>query len=218
MEIEKYIDHSLLKANILRSDVELLCKEAIEHQFAAVCITPYFVSQAAKMLEDHPINVATVIGFPLGFESTTAKVEEIKRALDMGVDELDVVVNIAAVKNADWNFVKNDIETVTRACHMKGKVLKVIFETSLLEYEELEKLCEFCTELEVDYVKTSTGFEGGASVQIVRKMRELLPKEIKIKASGGIRNYKDAFDLIKAGADRLGTSSGTEILASAANV
>ncbi len=218
MEVEKYIDHSLLKANILRSDIELLCKEAIEHQFAAICIPPFFISQAAQLLEHHTVKIATVIGFPLGFGSTTAKVEEIKRALDMGVDELDVVINIAAVKNADWNFVKNDIETVTRATHMRGKVVKVILETSLLEYSELEKLCEICAALDVDYVKTSTGFEGGATVQVVKKMRELLPKEIKIKASGGIRNFEDALELIKAGADRIGTSSGKIIMASATNI
>jgi len=214
MEVEKYIDHSLLKANILRSDIELLCNEAIEHKFAAICIPPYFISQAAKILEEQPVNIATVIGFPLGFESTTSKVEEIKRALDMGADELDVVVNIGAVKDGDWKFVRNDIETVTRASHMKGKTVKIILETSLLEAEELEKLCEICADLEVDYVKTSTGFEGGATVDVVKKMRALLPKEIKIKASGGIRNFKDALALIEAGADRLGTSSGTVIIAS----
>jgi len=218
MEVEKYIDHSLLKANILRSEVETLCNEAIEHNFAAVCIPPYFVSQAVKLLESKDVKVATVIGFPLGFESTTSKVEEIKRALDMGADELDVVVNIAAVKNADWHFVKNDIETVTRASHMKGKVVKLIFETSLLEFDELEKLCEICAKLEVDFVKTSSGFEGGATVQVVKKMRDLLPKEIKIKASGGIRNYEDAVALIEAGADRLGTSSGTKIIAATSKV
>jgi len=218
MEVEKYIDHSLLKANILRSEVETLCNEAIEHNFAAVCIPPYFVSQAVKLLESKDVKVATVIGFPLGFESTTSKVEEIKRALDMGADELDVVVNIAAVKNADWHFVKNDIETVTRASHMKGKVVKLILETSLLEFDELEKLCEICAKLEVDFVKTSSGFEGGATVQVVKKMRDLLPKEIKIKASGGIRNYEDAVALIEAGADRLGTSSGTKIIAATSKV
>ncbi len=218
MELAKVIDHSLLKANVLNEEVESLCSEAIEHGFAGICIPPYFISIAAKKLEGHAVKISTVIGFPMGFESTTAKVEEIKRALDMGADELDVVVNIGAVKNGDWTFVKNDIETVTRISHMRGKQIKIILEYGLLEASEIERLCEICTSFDVDYVKTGTGNEKGATVEIIEKLRSLLPKKIKIKAAGGIRTHEEAQALINAGADRLGTSSSLSIIGAISNV
>jgi len=218
MDIARYIDHSLLKGNVTKIELEKLCAEAVASKFAAVCIPPYFISSAVQELEGSPVKVATVIGFPLGFESTTAKVEEIKRAIDMGVDELDVVINIGAVKNEDWTFVKNDIETVTRAAHMKGKVVKIILETGLLNAEEIEKLCEICVSNEVDFVKTSTGFHGGADIATVVKLRSLLPDSIKIKASGGIRNYEQAMALVDAGANRLGTSASMEVINSVSNI
>ena len=218
MEIGRYIDHSLLKADVRKEDLEKLCAEAAAHNFAAVCIPPYFISAAAQYLEGKPVKISTVIGFPMGFESTTAKVEEIKRAIDMGVDELDVVVNIGAVKNGEWTFVNNDIETVTRAAHMKGKTVKIILETSLLEDSEIDELCKICTTNEVDFVKTSTGHNGGATIEMIRKLRSLLPETIKIKASGGIKNNDQARALIEAGADRLGTSSSMAIINSVSNV
>ena len=135
------------------------------------------------------------------------------RALaDEGIDEVDVVINIAAVKDANWNFVKNDIDSTTRAAHLKGKVVKIILETGLLTNEEIEKLCAICSEIGVDYVKNSTGFNDGATVKIISTLRNLLHEDVKIKASGGIRTTADAEKLVEAGADRLGSSSGIQII------
>ena len=212
MGIEKRIDHTLLRADCERSDIEKLCEDAIAHQFVAICIPPYYVDFASSIIKDSGIKISTVVGFPLGFESTATKIEEIKRAIEMGADELDVVVHIAAVKNKDWSFVKNDIESITRACHMKGKVIKVILETALMDQEELVKLCEICNESEVDYVKTSTGRVAGASTEIIALLRKELSPKIKIKASGGIRTREQAQRMVDAGAERIGTSAGPEIL------
>jgi len=212
MDIAERIDHTLLKAETTRSEVKTLCEEAIAHNFIAVCIPPYFVEFAKGLLEEKGTKISTVVGFPLGFGSTATKVEEIKRAIEMGADELDVVVHLSAVKNKDWSFVKNDIESMTRACHMKGKVIKVILETAVLDEEEMLKLCEVCNEAGVDYVKTSTGRVGGATPEIIRFLRTHVSEKIKIKASGGIRNLEQAQSLIAAGADRLGTSAGPNLL------
>lgn len=210
--IASIIDHTLLEAGLTRGRIKQLCTEALEHQFAAVCIPPYFVEFSKGLLEESGVKVSTVIGYPLGFESTGTKIEEIKRAIDMGVDELDVVIHLSAVKNEDWPFVKNDIESMTRACHMKGKVIKVILETHLLNSVEIEKLCKICNAAEVDFVKTSTGRVGGATVEAVTSLRKQLDPKIKIKASGGIRNLADASALLDAGANRIGTSSGISLM------
>ena len=169
---------------------------------------------ASTELQDNPaVKVATVVGFPLGYSSTPAKVEEIKRAIDDGADELDVVINICAVKSQNWNYVKSDIESMTMAVHLKGKIIKVIIETGMLTDEEIVKLCDIATSLGVDFVKTSTGFNAaGANPVVVEQLRSLLPGSIKIKASGGIRSRQDAEQLVKAGADRLGSSSGVSIV------
>ena len=212
ISIASIIDHTLLEAGLTRGRIEQLCTEALEHQFAAICIPPYFVDFAKGLLEESDVKVSTVVGYPLGFESTGTKIEEIKRAIDMGVDELDVVIHLAAVKNKDWTFVKNDIESMTRACHMKGKVIKVILETHLLNSEELEKLCAICNAAEVDFVKTSTGRVGGATVEVVSSLRKQLEPKIKIKASGGIRSLAEASALLDAGANRIGTSSGISLI------
>ena len=213
MNISSYIDHTTLKADCRLEDVQSKCKEAVEFNFKAVCIPPYFVKAAVDLLDNTPVKVATVVGFPMGYSATPAKVEEIKRAIDNGADEIDVVANICAVKGKQWNYVKNDIESMTMAVHLKGKVIKVILETGLLTDEEIEQLCQICAEIKVDFVKTSTGFNGGgATVRVVSLMRSVLPKEIKIKASGGIRTKEDAIQLIEAGASRLGSSSGVSIV------
>jgi len=212
-ELSAMIDHTILKPNCSAEEVKTLCQEAIENSFAAVCIPPYFASDAARMLQDHPVKVATVIGFPMGYSSTPAKVEEVKRAIDDGVDELDVVINICAVKNGNWAYVKNDINSVTTATHLKGKVVKVILETGMLNETELEQLCNICLEIGVDYVKTSTGYNGkGATIKAVKFLQSKLQNKIKIKASGGIDNHKKATDLIMAGANRLGCSKSLKIL------
>lgn len=212
-DLAKAIDHTLLTPNATVNEIKQLCKEAIEYGFAAVCVPPYFVKEAVKQLENHRIKVATVIGFPMGYSATPAKVEEVKRAIDEGIDEIDVVVNICAIKEGNWSYVRNDIDSMTRAAHLKGKIIKVIFEMGLLEMDEVKQLCKICQEVDVNYIKTSTGINGTpATVEMVKTLKALAGKEIKIKASAGIRTYDDAIQLINAGAHRLGTSAGTKIV------
>lgn len=207
------IDHTVLKPDCRSEDIKRICAEAVDFQFRAVCIPPFFVKGATNWLKDTEVKIATVIGFPLGYSATAAKVEEIKRAINDGADEFDVVVNISAIKDNQWSFVKNDIDSMTRAAHLKGKVVKVILETALLTEEEILRLCDICKEIEVDFVKTSTGYNGlGATTEIVQFLKNALPKEIKIKASGGIRNPQQAQDLINAGATRIGTTAGVAIM------
>ena len=213
MNLAGVIDHTVLKPDCRISDIKLLCEEAVQLGFFAVCLPPFYVQDAARILKNSNIKVATVIGFPNGYAATAAKVEEIKRAIDEGADELDVVINICAVKDGKWNFVRNDIESMTLATHSRGKVLKVILETGLLTKEEMLRICDICSDVKVNFVKTSTGINGaGASESVVRLLRAHLPQSIKIKASGGIRNAQDAQSMMDAGASRIGTSSGVEIV------
>ncbi len=213
MDLARLIDHTLLKPDASQEDIIKLCEEALAHDFAAVCIPPYWVSEAVRQLEKSKVKVATVIGFPMGYSATAAKVEEIKRSIDEGADELDVVINICAIKSANWNYLQNDIDRTTTAVHLKGKQIKIIMETGLLTAPEISKVCEICQELEPDFVKTSTGINGpGASVEVVQLLRQNLSDSIKIKASGGIRTRQDAINLVNAGAQRLGSSSGVKII------
>ena len=212
MNIARVIDHTILKPDCTLEDINRICEEAANYQFATVCVPPYFVKDAVALLEGKNVKVCTVIGFPLGYSATVAKVEEIKRAINDEIDELDVVINIAAVKSGHWNHVKNDINSITMAAHLRGKVIKIIFETSLLSKNEIVKLCAICNENDVDFVKTSTGFKGGATEEMVRFLKENLSSKIKIKASGGIKTKEQAMALINAGADRLGTSSGLGLI------
>lgn len=213
MNLAASIDHTLLRPDCTTAEVEQLCEEALQHHFAAVCVPPYFVKKAVDKLADSHVKVATVIGFPNGYSTTAAKVEEIKRALNDGVDEVDVVINISAVKDGNWHYVNNDIESTTMAVHLRGKVIKIILETGLLEKNEIVRLCEICEKIGVNYVKTSTGFNGeGASVAMVRLLRDNLSEDIKIKASAGIRTAEIANQLLTAGANRLGTSAGIAIV------
>ena len=213
INIASVIDHTTLKVDTTKEDIKQLCDEAKAANFFAVCVSPYFVRYAATQLEGTPVKVVTVIGFPFGFSATPAKAEEARRALEEGVDEIDVVVNINALKSGDWNYVRNDIQTMIFLAHQRGRIVKVIFETGLLTKEEIEKLCEICAELDVNFVKTSTGYyKKGATVSVIKQLRKLLPQKIKIKASGGIRSAKKALAMINAGADRIGTSSGIKII------
>ena len=208
-----YFDHTVLKPDTTLAQVKQLCSEAHEHGFASVCVPPFFVPKAVLALKNSKVRVATVIGFPMGYSTTAAKVEEIKRALDEGAREVDVVVNVCAVKSGEWNYVRHDIERMIAATHLKGKVIKVILETGLMERAEIEKLAEICNELGPDFVKTSTGFTGsGATVEVVSLLRQLMDKKIKIKASGGIRDKAAAEAMVGAGADRLGSSSSVLIV------
>lgn len=214
MKIASLIDHTVLKPDATLADIKQLCKEAIDHGFAAVCVPPFYVAQARQALENSSVKLATVIGFPLGYSATVAKVEEIKRGIDEGADEFDIVINIAAAKNGNWSFVRNDIDRMVTSCHLRAKQIKIILETALLTETEILEVCKICNDLEPDYVKTSTGFNGaGASPEIIRLLRTSLKKNIKIKASGGIRTREEAEALVAAGADRLGTSRGPALVA-----
>lgn len=213
MKMNQRIEHTILKPDTMESDIKKLCEEAIEHGFFGVCVPPYFVKHASIILKDSSIKIVTVAGFPLGYNTTPAKVEEARKAMDEGAHEIDMVMNIAALKNNDLNFVQNDIQSVATLVQLKGCKLKVIIETALLSNDEKVKACEICAKVGVDFVKTSTGFaSSGAKVKDIELMRKNLPANIKIKASGGIKTKEQAKDLVKAGADRLGTSSGPDLI------
>ena len=213
MNIAPYIDHTLLKPTTSVDEVAQLCKEAIESEFAAVCIPPYYVKKASDLVEGTAVKVATVIGFPFGYSTTKSKLEEIIRAIEDGVDEMDIVHNIAALKAGDWEYLEFEIKAAIELAHSKGKIIKLIVESGVLTEEELIKCCEVYPKYHIDFMKTSTGYaETGATVKAVKIMRKHLPASISIKASGGIRNFAFARELIDAGASRLGCSASIKIL------
>lgn len=211
INIPSLIDHTLLKPEATEEMVENLCKEAIKFSFAAVCINPYFVKFAKKILKDSDVKLATVIGFPLGANTKEIKAMETKDAIKNGANEIDMVINIGALKNKDYGIVKEDIEAVVNEAKGKAKV-KVIIETCLLTEEEKIKACELCLEAGADFVKTSTGFStGGATIEDVKLMKSVVGNKMGIKASGGVRDMETAKKMVEAGATRLGTSSGVKI-------
>lgn len=213
VDIATMIDHTYLRADCSTADIKVLCNEALQYGFKTVCIPPYYIFQAKKILGDSRVKICSVIGFPMGYSTTGAKVEEIKRACNDGVDELDVVINIAAVKNNDWNMVRNDIESTTMISHLRGKKMKLIIEMGLLEEDEILKICEIATKLGVDFIKTSTGFNNTITTpEDISFLKSILPPSVKVKASGGIRTKADALAMLQAGADRIGTSSGIRIV------
>jgi deoxyribose-phosphate aldolase len=213
MNLAAKIDHTLLKADASEKEVKKICAEAKEYGFAAVCIPPYFVRKCKLWLSDSKVKVATVVGFPLGYSHTPAKVEEARRAIDEGADEVDMVINIIALKAGDWNYLKNELTSVATIVQLRGGKLKVILETGLLTESEIIKACGLCAEMTVDFVKTSTGsIQPGATVEAVKLLRANLPKAVKIKASGGIRDKAFALQLIEAGADRIGCSASVSIV------
>ncbi len=213
MNLASKIDHTLLKADVSEKEIKKLCAEAKEYGFAAVCVPPYFVRKCKLWLSDTTVKVATVVGFPLGYSHTPAKVEEARRAIDEGADEIDMVINLIALKANDLNYLKNELTSAATIIQLRGGKLKVILETGLLTEKEIIAACKLCAEMSVDFVKTSTGFiEPGATVEVVKLLRANLPKSIKIKASGGIRDKKFAMELIEAGADRLGSSASVSIV------
>jgi deoxyribose-phosphate aldolase len=213
MNLAPYIDHTLLKQTTILSEVESLCKEAMEYKFAAVCIPPLYVKKTKEFLAGSGVKVATVVGFPLGYCAIEAKVAEIVLAIVDGADELDVVANISAIKNRDWNFIANEINTILPIIKSKNKVIKVIIESGVLSDDEIIKCCDIYGAAGVDFVKTSTGFASkGASIHAVELIRTHLADSVKIKASGGIKSYSFAKELINAGADRLGSSASLEIM------
>ena len=199
MDINNYLDHTLLNPLASSDDIKKLCEEAIANNFAAVCINPYFASFASKLLKESDVKLAIAIGYPYGYSPTVSKAAEIKWAIDHGADEIDAVINLAALKSEDFSFVRNDIDTMSRSAGMRGKTLKLIVEESLLTDDELARVCDFCIESEVHFVKNSTGVIGtGATPENISRLRNLLPKEIKIKASGGIRKKSAVNALIEA--------------------
>jgi deoxyribose-phosphate aldolase len=214
IDIAGMIDHTLLKPGVLISQIDQLCTEAEQYHFAAVCVPPLFVKQAKEKLKGTSVKVATVIGFPFGYCAIEAKLSEILLAIVDGADELDMVINFTALKNNDWGFLANEINHVMPVINAKNKVLKVIVESGVLTDDEIIKCCELYGAAGVHFMKTSTGYaEKGASVEAVSLMRRHLPAHIRIKASGGVRDYAFAMQLIEAGATRIGTSSGIAIIA-----
>ena len=217
-ELSSYIDHTLLTATASETDIRKICEEAWIHQFKAVCVAPSYVPYVVEMLEFCPIKIeiATVIGFPFGYSTTAVKVFEAKTALNEGATELDVVMNISRFKSMAYLSVREELKQIADLAHERNAILKVIIETAYLDSFELYTACEICAEAGVDYVKTSTGFApNGAETETVRKMRSILPAEIKIKASGGIKSYEQAIAFIEAGAERIGTSAGVSIVTQA---
>lgn len=213
MDLSKYIDHTILKPTTLLSDIEKLCTEAKKYHFAAVCIPPNFVKKAKVLTEGSAVKVATVIGFPFGYSAVEAKIAEILLAIVDGADELDVVINISAIKNNDWLYLANEINHIMPIIRSKNKVIKIIIESGILTDDEIIKCCEIYGLAGIDYLKTSTGYaEKGASVEAVKLFRLHLPDAVQIKASGGIRDYAFAKQLIDAGATRLGCSAGVAIV------
>jgi len=213
MSISSHIDHTLLKATARLADVEKLCREAAEYGFASVCVPPPYVKRCKLMLASSGIKVTTVIGFPMGYSLIEAKRAEASLALGDGADELDMVINLIALKNEDEDYLKKEISAIVQITGQKNKVLKAIIETGILSDDEIIRCCRLYAAAGVHFVKTSTGFaEKGATVKAVQLMRRYLPSEVKIKASGGIRTYAFAKELLEAGAERLGCSNSVTII------
>lgn len=211
--VARMIDHTNLRPEASRDQIVQLCREAREFEFAAVCVNPSYVALAASQLGDSPVKVATVVGFPLGATMTAVKRFEAAEALRLGAREIDMVLNVGALKSGDRNLVLSDIREVAETVHSKSALLKVILETGLLTDEEKTTACQLCVEAGADFVKTSTGFlGGGATVADVALMRRMVGPEIGVKASGGIRTADDCRAMITAGANRIGTSSGVKII------
>lgn len=211
MELNKYIDHTLLKADAQKDQILKLCEEAAAHDFASVCVNGCWVATCAEALKESDVKVCTVIGFPLGAMSTAAKAFETADAIKNGADEIDMVLNIGEMKAKHYDEVRKDIQAVVEAA--EGRCVKVILENCLLDKEEIAKACTLCVEAKAAYVKTSTGFSSsGATVEDVKLMKETVHGLCKVKAAGGIRTYEDMMAMIEAGADRIGTSAGVTLV------
>jgi deoxyribose-phosphate aldolase len=212
IDVAGIIDHTALKADTSKDSIRVLCEEARANKFKAVCVNPTHVRYCSELLKDTEVKVATVIGFPLGANTPQTKAYETKDAIAMGAHEVDMVINIGALKDGDLDLVKADIEAVVVAADNKALV-KVIIETALLTDDEKTKACQLAMEAGADYVKTSTGFStGGATLEDVRLMRSVVGDKLGVKASGGVKDYKTSVAMMEAGATRIGTSSGVEIV------
>ena len=211
MNYNKMIDHTVLKADTPIETVKRICDEAIEYGFASVCINPCHVAYCADYLKDSDVNVCTVIGFPLGANTSAVKAFETKDAIANGADEIDMVMNIGALKDKNYDLVRDDVKAVVEAAN--GTLVKVILETCLLTEDEIKKACELCVEAKADYVKTSTGFSTrGATIEDVQIMKAAVQGKAKVKAAGGVRTHEDMVKIVEAGADRIGTSAGCSLV------
>ena len=211
MNYNKMIDHTVLKADTPLETIKRICDEAMEYGFASVCINPCHVAYCADYLKDSDVNVCTVIGFPLGANTSAEKAFETKDAIANGADEIDMVMNIGALKDKNYDLVRDDVKAVVEAAN--GTLVKVILETCLLTEDEIKKACELCVEAKADYVKTSTGFSTrGATIEDVRIMKEAVHGKAKVKAAGGVRTPEDMVKIVAAGADRIGTSAGCSLV------
>lgn len=212
MSVAKYIDHTLLKPEVTRTEILTLCDEAHEHGFFSVCIQPSWVSAAAEKLADSEVKICTVIGFPHGATTSEVKAFETRDAISNGADEVDMVINIGQLKAGNLDYVKKDIQSVVDAAN-KEALVKVIIESSLLNEDEVVNVSKICKETGADFVKTSTGFNGGgASIEAVTLMRLTVGEDLGVKASGGVRSAEDALKMIEVGATRIGASSGIAIV------
>ncbi|MBG9983377.1 deoxyribose-phosphate aldolase [Aerococcaceae bacterium DSM 111022] len=212
MKLNKYIDHTLLKTDATKEQMDVLLEEAIEYDFMSVCVNPTWVEYASEKLKDSDVVVCTVIGFPLGANTSAVKAYESSTAIDEGAKEIDMVINIGAAKSGNWDLVASDIKAVVDVTD-EDAIVKVIIETSLLTDEEKIKASQLAKEAGADFVKTSTGFStGGATIEDVRLMREAVGPEMGVKASGGVSNREEALAMIEAGATRIGASKGIAIV------
>lgn len=211
MKRSKYIDHTLLKPEATQDQIEKLCQEAKQYDFASVCVNPYWVPFCKEELKDSDVKVCTVIGFPLGATSSASKAFETAHAIEQGADEVDMVMNIGELLAGHDQAVQKDIEAVVQAA--QGKIVKVILETCLLNDAQIERACSLCVKAKADFVKTSTGFNSaGANTHVVEVMKQAVKGQAKVKAAGGVRNQTDMDAMIAAGADRIGTSHGIELM------
>ncbi len=212
MEIASKIEHTNLKPTITFHQVDQLVAEALEHKFFGVCVPPFWVKRAKREIDSNDIALVTVVGFPLGYNITETKLDEAKRAIDNGADEIDWVWNISSFKS-DFPWTKIELAKASKFIHDQDKILKVIVETSYLSEDELAVACKMCSDSGADYVKTSTGFsDAGASVENILQIRKLLSIAVGIKASGGIKTSQQVINLLLAGADRIGTSASVSII------
>jgi len=211
--IARQIDHTMLRPDLTKEDILVHSQSAIKYRFKTVCIPPYFVKYAKTLLEDTQTGVCSVVGFPFGYNGISSKMEETKTSLEKDCDELDFVVNIAAVKNEDWKTIDDEFDRLVTITHMKNKIVNAILETCLLSKKEIELLCNKAVEHNVDFVKTSTGYsKKGAELEEVRFIKSIVKGQTLIKASGGIKTKDQALSFIEAGADRIATSSGIQIV------
>lgn len=211
MDYNRLIDHTLLAPDATEAQIKKLCEEAKQYDFASVCVNPCYVAFCLRQLEGSRVNVCTVIGFPLGATSTESKIFEAEQALEDGADEIDMVINVGALKDKRYRYVEDEIHRLKKVCG--DKVLKVILETCLLTDDEKVKACELAKSAGADFVKTSTGFsKGGATVHDVELMRKTVGSTLGVKASGGVRSKEEMVAMVKAGATRIGTSHGVELM------